>query len=159
VVESNVIDVQVTRIERAVREGLVRNGILAAVMVMIVALTIGSQAQRANASGSRHARVTPSAQGDPDLVAKGKASYDGYGCYDCHGAKGEGSSEGPSLIESKLTAEEVAKTLKNPSADARARGMPVIPPDSPDLPGLVAFVMSLRKPATAPASARVDLPR
>ncbi|HLW97441.1 MAG TPA: c-type cytochrome [Candidatus Acidoferrales bacterium] len=136
-----------------------RKEIWAAVIVMIVALTIGSQTQRANASGSRHARVTPSAQSDADLVAKGKASYDGYGCYDCHGAKGEGSSEGPSLIESKLTAEEVAKTLKNPSADARSRGMPVIPPDSPDLPGLVAFVMSLRKPATAAASVTLDLTR
>jgi mono/diheme cytochrome c family protein len=159
VVESSAIDMRVTQMDRAVRKRFVRNVILAAVMVMIVALTIGSQAQRANASGSRRARVTPSAQDDPDLVAKGKASYDGYGCYDCHGAKGEGSSEGPSLIESKLTAEEVAKTLKNPSADARSRGMPVIPPDSPDLPGLVAFVMSLRKPATAAASVTVDLTR
>lgn len=79
------------------------------------------------------------------LVAQGKASFDGYGCYDCHGPKGEGSVEGPSLIESKLNAEEVAKALKNPSADARARGMPVIPADSPDLQGLVAYVMSLKR--------------
>lgn len=124
-----------------------KKGIWALVMVMIVALAIGAKAEHANASRRPHAQGMAiwRAQGDAELVAKGKASYDGYGCYDCHGAKGEGSVEGPSLIESKLTAEDVAKTLKNPSADARARGMPVIPPDSPDLPGLVAFVMSLRK--------------
>jgi len=145
-------------IRRQARERLAKNGIWALLMVMMVALAIGARVQRANASGRPHTRAIAirKAQQDAELVAKGKASYDGYGCYDCHGAKGEGSVEGPSLIDSKLTAEEVAKTLKNPSADARARGMPVIPPDSPDLPGLVAFVMSLRKPPTGLARNAVD---
>ncbi len=150
-----------------------RNGVCPLVVVMFAALAIGASAQdqgfpsyrlpsknrlvtpvrgvashindRENRRVSHGAREFKITTDDPVLVAKGKASYDWYGCYDCHGTKGEGTIEGPSLIESKLTAEEIAKTLENPSADARARGMPVIPPDSPDLPGLVAFILSLRK--------------
>jgi mono/diheme cytochrome c family protein len=83
---------------------------------------------------------------DKELVAKGRKAFDEYRCFDCHGPKGEGTDEGPDLTVSKLTAEQVSKTLQKPSADADAKGMPAIPADSPDLQPLVAFVMSLRKP-------------
>ncbi len=81
-----------------------------------------------------------------DLVAKGKKAFDDYRCFDCHGAKGEGTDDGPDLTASKLTAEQISKTLQKPSADADAKGMPAIPADSPDLQPLVAFVLSLRPP-------------
>jgi mono/diheme cytochrome c family protein len=83
---------------------------------------------------------------DKELVAKGRKAFDEYRCFDCHGPKGEGTDEGPDLTVSKLTAEQVSKTLQHPSADADAKGMPAIAADSPDLQPLVAFVMSLRKP-------------
>jgi mono/diheme cytochrome c family protein len=83
---------------------------------------------------------------DKELVAKGRKAFDEYRCFDCHGPKGEGTDDGPDLTISKLTAEQVSKTLQHPSADADARGMPAIPADSPDLQPLVAFVLSLRKP-------------
>ena len=41
---------------------------------------------------------------------------------------------------------QIAKFLNKPSADAKAKGMPDIPPTSPDLQPLVAYVLSLKKP-------------
>ncbi len=81
-----------------------------------------------------------------DLVARGKERYKAYKCYECHGQNGEGTDEGVDLRASHLTADEVERTLKRPSADADAKGMPAIPADSPDLKPLVAFVLSLRPP-------------
>jgi len=86
-------------------------------------------------------------QDDKDIVAKGKKAFDDYRCFECHGRNGEGTDDAPDLIHSHLTAEEIEKTLEKPSADADAKGMPAIPPDSPDLKPLVAFVLSLRRPA------------
>jgi mono/diheme cytochrome c family protein len=79
------------------------------------------------------------------LVAKGKALYAEYKCFDCHGKNGEGTSDAPDLVGSLLTADEISAFLQKPSADADAKGMPKIPAASPDLQPLVAFVMSIRK--------------
>ena len=78
------------------------------------------------------------------LVAQGKARFQAYKCYDCHGKSGEGTDDAPSLTHSKLTAEQVSKFLVKPSVDADNKGMPDIPLDSPDHKALVAYVMSLR---------------
>jgi len=83
---------------------------------------------------------------DKELVAKGRKAFDEYQCFDCHGPRGEGTDDGPDLTISKLTAEQISKTLQHPSADADARGMPAIPADSPDLQPLIAFVLSVRRP-------------
>lgn len=79
------------------------------------------------------------------LAAQGRARYKAYRCWECHGDSGEGTDDGPSLIESRRTAEQIAKFLEKPSADADARGMPAIPATSPDLQALVAYVLSLRR--------------
>ncbi len=86
-------------------------------------------------------------QDDKEQVAKGKKAYDDYRCFDCHGHNGEGTDDAPDLTGSKLTAEEISKFLQRPSADADAKGMPVVPVTSPDHQPLVAFVLSLRKPS------------
>jgi mono/diheme cytochrome c family protein len=81
-----------------------------------------------------------------ELVEKGKKAYEAYTCRECHGRNGEGTDDAPDLTNSHLTDAEVSKFLQRPSADADAKGMPIIPADSPDLAPLVAYVMSLRKP-------------
>jgi mono/diheme cytochrome c family protein len=85
---------------------------------------------------------------DPEaaaLVAKGKALYAGYKCFDCHGANGEGTSDAPDLVGTLLTADEISAFLQKPSADADAKGMPKISASSPDLKPLVAFVVSIKR--------------
>jgi cytochrome c553 len=78
------------------------------------------------------------------LVAQGKARFQAYMCYDCHGEKGEGTADAPDLTHSHLTAEQVSKFLQKPSVDAQNKGMPDVPTASPDHKPLVAFIMSLR---------------
>jgi mono/diheme cytochrome c family protein len=78
------------------------------------------------------------------LAAQGRARFQAYKCYDCHGQNGEGTPDAPDLTHSKLTAEQVSKFLTKPSVDADNKGMPDIPLDSPDHKPLVAYVMSLR---------------
>ncbi|MFZ0821327.1 MAG: c-type cytochrome [Candidatus Acidiferrales bacterium] len=85
-------------------------------------------------------------QDDKELIAKGKKAFDDYRCFDCHGRNGEGTDDAPDLTTSRLTAAEISKFLQRPSADADAKGMPIVPVDSPDHQPLVAFVLSIRKP-------------
>jgi cytochrome c553 len=81
------------------------------------------------------------------LVAQGKARFNAYKCYECHGANGEGTDDAPDLVGTHLTAEQIAKFLNKPSADATNKGMPDIPANSPDLQPLVAYVVSLKRSA------------
>jgi CxxC motif-containing protein (DUF1111 family) len=98
-----------------------------------------------NKGGSGAARGSGPAGGSQRaLVAKGKERFQAYKCYDCHGEHGEGTPDAPDLTHSKLTAQQVAKFLIKPSADALNKGMPDVPKDSPDHDPLVAYVMSLR---------------
>ena len=62
------------------------------------------------------------------LVAAGKSRFTAYGCIDCHGMNGEGTDQAPDLIGTRLTVTGIAKFLNKPSADAKAKGMPDIPP-------------------------------
>ena len=82
---------------------------------------------------------------DPKLVEQGKARYQAYRCFDCHGKNGEGTDDAPDLIGTHLDADGIAKFLAKPSADAQAKGMPTIAVDSPDSKPLVAFVLSIKK--------------
>jgi cytochrome c553 len=78
------------------------------------------------------------------LLEQGKARFHAYGCFECHGANGEGTEEAPDLVTTRLTADEIAAFLQKPSPDARLKGMPAIPANSPDLQALVAYVVSLK---------------
>lgn len=82
---------------------------------------------------------------DPALIAAGKVKFNAYGCVDCHGANGEGTDQAPDLIGTRLNGDQIGKFLNKPSADAKAKGMPDIPPTSPDLQPLVAYVVSIKK--------------
>lgn len=101
-----------------------------------------SASKPANASATRQNSAGNGK--DTSLVAQGKARFQAYKCYDCHGQKGEGTEDAPDLTHSKKTADEVSKFLQKPSVDAQNKGMPDIPLDSPDHKPLVAYVMSLR---------------
>ena len=132
--------------------------LLGAILIFLTAATVAkSEGRRAQAGQKAQANpatatttATPAAQSpstdkaDP-LVAQGKKRYEGYKCYDCHGHEGEGTDDAPDLTHSHLTADQVSKFLEKPSVDAKDKGMPDIPVDSPDHKPLVAFIMSLRK--------------
>ena len=84
------------------------------------------------------------------LAEQGKERFQAYKCYDCHGANGEGTNDGPDLTGTRRNAEQIAAFLEHPSPDARSAGMPTIPATSADLQPLVAFVLSLKRAATPP---------
>jgi cytochrome c553 len=88
--------------------------------------------------------VTASSTGGDSLVAQGRARYESYKCYDCHGKNGEGTDDAPDLVGTHLDAAGIAKFLQKPSADADGKGMPTIAASSPDLQPLVAYVMSIK---------------
>jgi mono/diheme cytochrome c family protein len=81
------------------------------------------------------------------LVAQGKTRFKAYGCVDCHGANGEGTDMGPNLTGIHLDGDGISKFLQKPSSDARLAGMPNLAADSPDLPALVAYVLSIKRSA------------
>jgi mono/diheme cytochrome c family protein len=102
-------------------------------------------------AGERTLATAPSHSPEDDaLIATGKARFSSYKCYECHGPSGEGTDDGPDLVGTLLTADEISAFLQKPSADADAKGMPKIPADSPDLRPLVAFVVSLKRPQPKP---------
>jgi mono/diheme cytochrome c family protein len=115
-------------------------------LIAVTGLVAGLHAQAPGAGGANR-----STTGDKQsaLVTQGKARFQAYKCYDCHGQNGEGTDEAPDLTHSKLTAEQVSKFLQKPSVDAQNKGMPDVPTDSPDHQPLVAYVMSLRAPGSA----------
>ncbi len=119
-------------------------------LVAAAGIALGLHAQAPAAGIAKN-----SATGDKQstLVAQGKARFQAYKCYDCHGQNGEGTDDAPNLTHSKLTAEQVSKFLQKPSVDAQNKGMPDIPTDSPDHQPLVAYVMSLRAGVKASAAA------
>jgi cytochrome c553 len=104
-------------------------------------------ASSTSAPSAAAAAAPAAASGNPELLATGKARFNAYGCVDCHGLNGEGSDQAPDLIGTHLNGDQIAAFLNKPSADAKAKGMPDIPPTSPDLQPLVAYVLSLKKTA------------
>jgi mono/diheme cytochrome c family protein len=50
---------------------------------------------------------------DPEKVARGKDRYEALECGGCHGANGEGSDDGASLIESSLNEEDFISFLRS----------------------------------------------
>jgi mono/diheme cytochrome c family protein len=84
--------------------------------------------------------------GDPALIAQGKTRFLYYSCDQCHGAKGEGTNEGPDLINTELSSAEISKFLEHPSPDALMKGMPETPVSSPDHAAILAYVLSLKHP-------------
>jgi uncharacterized protein YcnI len=90
------------------------------------------------------ARPATAAAASPDSsVAQGKVYFDAYGCARCHGKNGEGDYAA-SLIGTRLTSDEIAALLSNPSPVAKVKGMPSIPPTSPDLKPLADYILSLK---------------
>jgi len=119
------------------------------IVAYVASRPAGSAPSWSPASSSSAPASTPSAAAnagpDPALIAKGKAKFNDYGCVDCHGANGEGTDQAPDLIGTRLNGDQIAKFLNKPSADAKAKGMPDIPPTSPDLQPLVSYVLSIKK--------------
>jgi mono/diheme cytochrome c family protein len=131
-------------------------GVLACALLTSATWVSFSQAQGQTASGGQASHSNNDKQGA--LVAQGKARFQAYKCYDCHGQNGEGTEDAPDLTHSHLTAEQVSKFLQKPSVDAQNKGMPDIPTDSPDHQPLVAYVMSLRASASATPAAAPSKP-
>jgi YVTN family beta-propeller protein len=91
------------------------------------------------------ARTSNSGGNAVSLAAKGKQLYSTtYRCFDCHGMNGEGTDDAPDLIGTHLDGVQISAFLQNPSADATTKGMPSFAATSPDLPPLVAYVLSIK---------------
>lgn len=123
-----------------------RTGAGTALMKAVVAkLSIDDMVAMAAYLASRGDTAAPATPSAKSLVEQGKARFMAYGCFNCHGANGEGTEEAPDLVGTRLTADQIAKFLQKPSADARVKGMPEIPATSPDLQALVDYVLSLKR--------------
>jgi len=111
---------------------------------MVAILAYVSSRPVGSSSGSSGSPSAAAGGADPSLIASGKSRFTTYGCIDCHGMNGEGTDQAPDLIGTRLDGPGIAKFLNKPSADAKAKGMPDIPPTSPDLAPVVAYVLSLK---------------
>jgi len=116
------------------------------------AITLPGAASKptADAGASRALADAPGAASsgaDPGtLAAKGKALFSDYRCFDCHGLNGEGTDNAPDLVGTLLSGDQIKAFLQNPDADATTKGMPSFAATSPDLPPLVAYVISIKRP-------------
>ena len=72
------------------------------------------------------ASTSSSSTTDP-LVATGKARFNAYKCYDCHGANGEGTDDAPNLTGTTSTLPESRSFCKSP-APTRRQGDAGCPP-------------------------------
>jgi cytochrome c553 len=119
-----------------------RSGLWSELMKPVVAkLSAGDLLAVGAYLASRGAAAVPTSA---SLVEQGKARFHAYGCFECHGANGEGTDQAPDLVTTRLTEADIAAFLQKPSPDARLKGMPSVPASSPDLRALVAYVVSLK---------------
>jgi cytochrome c553 len=119
-----------------------RNGLWSELMKPVVARLSAEDLLEVSAYlASRSAVAVPASA---SLVERGKARFHAYGCFECHGANGEGTDQAPDLVSTRLTEPEIAAFLQKPSPDARVKGMPAVPASSPDLQALVAYIVSLK---------------
>ncbi len=102
-------------------------------------------------SRMQSAPSSPSTAPDKSVIAQGRERYLSYKCGECHGPNGEGGGDGPDLTGTHLDAAGISKFLENPTPDASMKGMPNIPPTHPDHQALVAYVLSLKRPANPDA--------
>jgi hypothetical protein len=58
---------------------------------------------------------------------------------------GEGTDDAPDLVGTRLNGDQISVFLQHPSADATTKGMPNFAASSPDLPPLVAYVLSIKR--------------
>ena len=104
------------------------------------------RASTPGAAGNASVGASSNSEGTGTLATQGKALYEStYMCVGCHGMNGEGTDLAPDLVGTRLSADEIAKFLEKPSADASDKGMPDIPATSPDLKPLVAYVLSVKR--------------
>lgn len=67
------------------------------------------------------------------------------GCYECHGTVGQGGAAGPRIAPAALTADAIARYIRNPAG--------VMPPYSPlvisdsDIADIHAYLATIKKPA------------
>jgi mono/diheme cytochrome c family protein len=125
--------------------------LLAVAYPLLITASDGSARVQTNPS-------SPSTAPDKSLIAQGRDRYLSYKCDECHGPNGEGGGDGPDLIGTHLDATGISKFLEKPTPDASMKGMPTIPKNNPDHEALVAYVLSLKRPANPDARAAQPSP-
>ncbi len=90
---------------------------------------------------------------DP-LISKGKGIFNDRGCNACHGDNGAGTAIAPSLvgITKKLPEDRLISLLHNPNDRMKAGGMPPVDSSPDEMTALVAYLNTLGKSKSAPAS-------
>lgn len=91
------------------------------------------------------AQATKSSEAPAGNAQKGKELYTKYGCYECHGREGQGSSvSGPRLGPDPVPFEAFAAYVRNPTGEMPPYTNKVV--SDKELAGIYAFLQSLPHP-------------
>jgi ubiquinol-cytochrome c reductase cytochrome c subunit len=116
--------------------------IFAAPVAMAV-LLLGAPDVAAQAAGPRS--TAEKTAGD---VANGKSLYTKYGCYECHGREGQGSSlTGPRLGPNPIALASFVRYVRKPTREMPPYSGKVVSDEN--LADIHAYLKSLRSPAAA----------
>jgi ubiquinol-cytochrome c reductase cytochrome b subunit len=114
-----------------------------------VAAPILSDSSRSKASAIVPAdrSVATSDRRMADLTNQGEKIYQSYGCDNCHGKGGAGTSQASSLIEigRQLSASQLTSLLENPTDAMVAGGMPPVALNDNEWTPLVTFLRNLKR--------------
>ena len=112
-------------------------------LVLIVALTSAARAVTQTPSPQRSATPVPAGN-----AAEGRKLYVSYGCYQCHGYEGQGSSAtGPRLGPRPIAFAAFSRYVRQPTGQMPLYTAKVV--SDADLANIYAFLQAL--PAPAPA--------
>ena len=113
--------------------------------LVVVAATLSVSAPHMRAQTTARPSTADKAAGNAET---GKRLYTKYGCYECHGYEGQGSSlTGPRLGPNPVPIASLVRYVRKPTGE-----MPPYPDkvvSDQDLADIHAFLKSLRSPAAA----------
>ena len=114
-------------------------------MKAVVVVALGLAVAAANAAAQAQAPAA-AAQAPAGNVDTGKKLYNSYGCYQCHGYEGQGSSAtGPRLGPKPLPFVAFSRYVRRPSGQMPPYGPRIV--SDADLGHIYAFVQSRPAPA------------
>ena len=120
-----------------------RNGFAA--LVVLGAATLSVSAPHMRAQTTARPSAADQATGN---VETGKRLYTKYGCYECHGYEGQGSSlTGPRLGPNPVPIASLVRYVRKPTGEMPPYSEKVV--SDQDLADIHAFLKSLRTPAAA----------
>jgi ubiquinol-cytochrome c reductase cytochrome c subunit len=116
---------------------------VAAPVAVVAALSLGAPHVAAQAAGQPSTAEKTAANAET-----GKHLYTKYGCYECHGREGQGSSlTGPRLGPNPMSLASLVRYVRKPTREMPPYTDRVV--SDQDLADIHAYLRSLRSPAAA----------